>query len=110
MEFYFQNAKRRFEVPIYYELYDLLHDAAERKEDFADIDEDVASAVRESIKKYMKYYTFMDISDTYYTALILDPRVKGDLLLYELDDEDTGRKILQALRGNLHEKYPDTTN
>ncbi|EED14716.1 hypothetical protein TSTA_041910 [Talaromyces stipitatus ATCC 10500] len=92
------------------ELYDLLHDTAERKEDFADIDEDVTSAVRESIKKYIKYYTFMDISNTYYTALILDPRVKGDLLLYELDDEDTSRKILQALHGNLYKKYPDTTN
>ncbi|EED14760.1 hypothetical protein TSTA_042350 [Talaromyces stipitatus ATCC 10500] len=97
-------------VLIYYELYNLLHDAAERKEDFADIDEDIASAVRESINKYMKYYTFMDISNTYYTALILDPRVKADLLLYELDDEDTGRKILKVLRDNLHEKYPETTD
>lgn len=67
---------------------------AERKEDFADLNEDIASAVRESIKKYMKYYTFMDVSDIYYTALILDSRVKGDLLLYELDDEDAGRNIL----------------
>lgn len=88
----------------------MLHDAAERKEDFANIDEDIASAVRESINKYMKYYTFMDISDIYYTALILDPRVKGDLLLYELDNEDTGRNILQVLRDNLHEKYPKTTD
>lgn len=82
---------------------------AERKEDFADLDEDIASAVRGSIKKYMKHYTFMDVSDTYCTALVLDPRVKGDLLLYELDDEDTGRNILQALRDDLHRKYPGTT-
>ncbi|KAK9327703.1 hypothetical protein V1520DRAFT_348145, partial [Lipomyces starkeyi] len=27
-----------------------------------------------SVKKYMKYYTFMDVSDICYTALILDPR------------------------------------
>jgi hypothetical protein len=26
-----------------------------------------------------------------------------------LDDEDTGRNILQALRDNLHRKYPGTT-
>jgi hypothetical protein len=96
-------------VPVYYELHDLLHDTAERKEDFADIDEDIASAVKESIKKYMKYYTFMDVSDTYYTAMILDPRVKGDLLLYELEDKDTGREILQSLRDDLHSKYPETS-
>lgn len=88
----------------------MLHDAAERKEDFADIDEDIASTVREGTNKYMKYYTFMDISDTYYTALILDPRVKADLLLYELDDEYTGKKILKVLRDNPHEKYPETTD
>ncbi|KAJ5900204.1 uncharacterized protein N7473_004274 [Penicillium subrubescens] len=96
-------------VLVYYELHDLLHNVAERKEDFADLDEDIVSAVRESIKKYMKYYTFMDVSDIYYTALILDPCVKGDLLLYELDDEDTGRNILQALHDDLHCKYPGTT-
>jgi hypothetical protein len=56
----------------------------------------------------MKYYTFMDASDIYYTALVLGPRVKGDLLLYEMEDKDTGRKILQALRDNLHCKYPET--
>ncbi|KAJ5082681.1 hypothetical protein N7532_011724 [Penicillium argentinense] len=97
-------------VPVYYELHGLLHDAAERKEDFADIDEDIASAVRQSIKKYMKYYTFMDISDTYYTALILDPRVKGDLLLYELEDKATSREILQSLRDDLYSKYPETSD
>lgn len=104
-----KNPQVSLAVPVYYELHDLLHNVAERKEDFADLDEDIASAVRESIKKYMKYYTFMDVSDIYYTALILDPRVKGDLLLYELDDEDTGRNILQALRDDLHCKYPGTT-
>ncbi|EED24162.1 sugar transporter, putative [Talaromyces stipitatus ATCC 10500] len=94
-------------VPIYYEFYDVLHDAAERKEDFADIDEDIASAVRESINKYTKYYTFMDISDTYYTALILDPRIKADLIGRR---GDTGRNILNVLLDNLHEKYPKTTD
>jgi hypothetical protein len=78
--------------------------------DFADIDEDIASAVRQSIKKYIKYYTFIDVSDTYYTTLILDPRVKGDLLLYELEDKATSREILQSLRDNLHSKYPETSD
>lgn len=95
--------------PIYYELHDLLHDVAERMEDFADLTEDIASAVGGSIKKYIKYYTFMDASDLYYTALVLDPRVKGALLLNELGEENAGRNILQTLRDDLHRKYPGTT-
>mgnify|MGYP002718724600 CR=1 FL=1 len=96
-------------LPIYYELHDLLHDVAERKEDFADLTEDIASAVGGSIKKYIKYYTFMDASDLYYTALVLDPRVKGALLLNELVEENAGRNILQTLRDDLHRKYPGAT-
>jgi hypothetical protein len=96
-------------VPIYYELHDLLDEASERKERFINLDEDISLAVKEGMKKYKKYYTFMDASDTYYTALILDPRVKGDLLLEELEDEATGREILQALRDNLHRDYPVNT-
>ena len=93
-------------VPIYYELHDLVDEASERKGRFQDLDEDISSAVKEGMKKYKKYYTFMDTSDTYYTALILDPRVKGDLLLEELENEITGKEILQTLRDNLHRNYP----
>jgi hypothetical protein len=57
------------------------------------------------MKKYKKYYTFMDESDTCYTALILDPRVKGDLILKELDDIEAGNLILKAIRDNLHQNY-----
>ena len=57
------------------------------------------------LKKYKKYYTFIDESDTYYTALILDPRVKGDLILKELDDIEAGNLILKAIRDNLHQNY-----
>ncbi|EED14602.1 hypothetical protein TSTA_040810 [Talaromyces stipitatus ATCC 10500] len=96
-------------VLIYYELHDLLDEASERKERFQDLDEDISLAVKEGMKKYEKYYTFMDASDTYYTALILDPRAKGDLLLDELEDKATGREILQALRGNLHCDYSVAT-
>ena len=96
-------------VLIYYELHDLLDEASECKERFINLDEDISLAVKEGMKKYKKYYTFMDASDTYYTALILDPRVKGDLLLEELEDEATRREILQALRDNLHCDYPVNT-
>jgi hypothetical protein len=82
----------RLTIPVYYELHDLLHDAADCKEDFEDL---------------MKYYTFMDASDIYYTALVLDPRVKGDLLLFEIEGKETGRNILEALRDKLHSKYPE---
>ncbi|KAK9484588.1 hypothetical protein V1527DRAFT_469722 [Lipomyces starkeyi] len=50
----------------------------------------------------------MDESDTYYTALILDPRVKGDLIVGELEDKEAGNLILKAIRDNLHLKYPFT--
>ncbi|KAK9327637.1 hypothetical protein V1520DRAFT_374075 [Lipomyces starkeyi] len=63
-------------VPIYCELHDLLDEASERKGMFARVDEDIALAISDDMKKYEKYYTFMDESDTYYTALILDRRVK----------------------------------
>lgn len=87
-------------VPIYYELYDLLHEGS------SGLDYDIASAMKEGMKKYKKYYTFMDESDTYYTSVILDPRVKGDLILSELDDKEAGNMILTAIRENLHQKYP----
>ncbi|EED22687.1 hypothetical protein TSTA_061750 [Talaromyces stipitatus ATCC 10500] len=96
-------------VPIYYELHDLLDEASKRKERFLDLDENISLAVKEGMKKYKKYYTFMDASDTYYTALILDPRVKGDLLLDKLEDEATRREILKALRDNIHRDYSVTT-
>ncbi|KAJ6168129.1 hypothetical protein N7497_000972 [Penicillium chrysogenum] len=88
-EFTLEKTTDQSRLPIYYELHDLLHDVAERKEDFADLTEDIASAVGGSIKKYIKYYTFMDASDLYYTALVLDPRVKG-ALLNELGEENAG--------------------
>ncbi|EED11899.1 hypothetical protein TSTA_110780 [Talaromyces stipitatus ATCC 10500] len=93
-------------VPIYYELHDLLDEASERKERFLDLDEDISLAVKEGMKKYKKYYTFMNASDTYYTAIVLDPRIKGDLFLDELEDETTRKEILQALCDNLHCDYP----
>jgi hypothetical protein len=58
--------------------------------------------VKEGMKKYQKYYAFMDISDTYYTALVLDPHIKGDLLLAELEDKVTGKDILKGLHENIH--------
>ncbi|KAK9320194.1 hypothetical protein V1517DRAFT_330049, partial [Lipomyces orientalis] len=60
-----------------------------------------------SIKKHNKYYSFMDESDMYYTTLVLDPRVKSNLTLEKLrEDNNSGRLILQAMRQNLHQQCP----
>ncbi|KAK9426842.1 ribonuclease H-like domain-containing protein, partial [Lipomyces doorenjongii] len=81
-------------IPIYYELHDFLHDVSEFKNDFAGFDRDIGLAVKEGIKKYNKYYSLMDESDVYYTALVLDPRVKGNLILQELrEDSNSGGLI-----------------
>ncbi|KAK9481732.1 hypothetical protein V1527DRAFT_455730 [Lipomyces starkeyi] len=81
-------------VPIYYELHDLLHDVSERRGTFSTIDMDIALAVQDEMRKYEKYYSFMDESDTFYIALLLDPRVKGDLIRQELsEDQESGRLI-----------------
>ncbi|KAK9482661.1 hypothetical protein V1527DRAFT_475715, partial [Lipomyces starkeyi] len=88
-------------VPIYCELHDFLHDASESKNGFVGLDLDIGLAVKEGIKKYNKYYSFMDESDMYYTAIVLDPRVKGNLTLEELrEDNNSGKLNLQAIRRN----------
>jgi hypothetical protein len=94
-------------VPIYYALHNILAKAAEQKGDFDNLDNNIAIAVREGMKKYNKYYTFIDVSDVYYTALILDPQIKGEMLVKELQaDGDSGRLILHELCSTLHQNYP----
>ncbi|KAJ5267683.1 hypothetical protein N7478_010491 [Penicillium angulare] len=92
-------------VPIYYELHELLEDMREGNGDFANLNQNIRAAVNEGMKKYEKYYSFMDDCDTYYTALVLDPRVKGELVLRELQDDNAGRMILETIRTNLHQVY-----
>jgi hypothetical protein len=48
----------------------------------------------------------MDESDTYYTALALDSRVKGGLIMEELQDKNAGNLILQTIQSSLHERCP----
>jgi hypothetical protein len=73
-----RNPQISLAVPIYYELLELLNDVKEGNGDFAKLDGDMIAAVKEGMKKYKKYYPIMDDCDTYYTALVLDPRVKGE--------------------------------
>ncbi|KAK9371946.1 uncharacterized protein V1513DRAFT_428057 [Lipomyces chichibuensis] len=65
------------------ELQDLLHDASERQGSFPRVVMHITLVVKSGMKKY-----FMDEIDTYYTALVLDPRVKGDLIRQDLSDDD----------------------
>ncbi|KAK9372472.1 uncharacterized protein V1513DRAFT_427577, partial [Lipomyces chichibuensis] len=67
---------------------------------------DIELAVKTGMKKGKKYYSFMDVIDTYYTALVLDQRVKGDLIRQELrEDYGAGRLILEAIQLELHREY-----
>ncbi|KAK9328844.1 hypothetical protein V1520DRAFT_344891 [Lipomyces starkeyi] len=66
-------------IPKYYN--DFLHDASESTNGFVGLDLDIGLAAKEEIKTYNKYYSFMDESDMYCTALVLDPRVKDNLIL-----------------------------
>ena len=84
----------------------MLDEGSELQGAFKELDPDIASAMKEGLKKYKKYYTFMDESAFYYTALVLDPRVKGDLIKRELEDKEASDLILTAIRNNLHLKYP----
>jgi hAT family C-terminal dimerisation region len=95
-------------LPMYYELHELLHDASDRCGQFSELDLDLVAAVNEGLKKYKKYYTFMDESDIYYTTTILDPRIKGELILKELSEEDAGKEIIGAIRLSIHSRYHPT--
>lgn len=59
-------------VLIYCELHDMLDEAASAQGEFSGINSELAAAVSLGIKKYKKYYEFMDAKDAYYIALILD--------------------------------------
>jgi hypothetical protein len=92
-------------IPIYYELHDMLEDAASAQGDFLGLSSDIALAVSAGTKKYKKYYELMDEQDAYYIALILDPRFKTLLLEKELG-QVTAPKVIRTVKEALHEQYP----
>ena len=65
-----------YAVPIYYDLHDILNNAADRTGEFIELDESISQAVHSSLMLYKKYYDFMDGLDVYYIALILNPWYK----------------------------------
>ena len=60
-------------LAIYYNLADLLQEVLDKEKKFKDINEDIIMAVKAGLKKYKKYYTFIDETNTYYVAALLDP-------------------------------------
>jgi hypothetical protein len=91
-------------IPIYYELHDVLNNAASREEEFSDLHPDISAAASAGLKKFQKYYDLMDSQDAYYVALMLDPRFKALLLEKELGSEAS--KIINHIKDLLHEQYP----
>lgn len=95
-------------IPHYYDLHDLLHQGAAREGSFGDLDNDIVAAIDQGLQKYRKYYAYMDQTDAYYTALLLDPRVKGDLLRRELDEE-AAEKVIDDIRQSIYKEYSKPT-
>ena len=94
-----------YAVPIYYDLHNLINNAANREGEFQTLDKDIAAAVGSALGKYSKYYDLIDGLDIYYIALILNPRYKTRLLEQELGDE-ASNLIIQNIKEVLHQEYP----
>lgn len=73
---------------VYLELSDLLQAVSDREDNFSDCQNDIAEAVKAGMLKFDKFYSFMDESYTYYTANILNPRLKPKRLKAILGKED----------------------
>ena len=93
-------------LPVYYELHDLLTDASLCQGIFGELRPGIALAATRGLKKYEKYYSLMDDNDLCYTAAVLDPRIKGELILGEVGNSEEGESIIQTIRENFANWYP----
>ncbi|KAK9246143.1 hypothetical protein V1506DRAFT_457591, partial [Lipomyces tetrasporus] len=80
-------------IALYYELEELFQDASNREGLFKDADQ-------------VLYFGFVDEVNTYYIAMILDPRFKCELLKQELEDDVAASFLITQLRDFLHRHYP----
>ncbi len=64
----------------------MLIDAIAMREKFTNLNINISLAVSAGMKKYRKYYDFIDTQNTYYIALVFDPRFKTLLLEKQLDE------------------------
>lgn len=90
---------------LYYELLDYLQEIKDKEGDYMFIQDGVSKAIALGLKKYEKYYTFMDEQNTHYIAALLDPRIKCKLLQRELDQEGY-ETLMSQIRSYLHKQYP----
>jgi hypothetical protein len=97
-----------YAVPIYYDLHELLNNAASQEGEFLTLHADIAAAVNISLQQYQKYYDFMDGLDIYYIALTLNPRYKSKLLEQELGVD--GNAIVENIKAILHSLYPGVSS
>ncbi|KAL4860297.1 hypothetical protein BDV12DRAFT_205287 [Aspergillus spectabilis] len=93
-----QRPQLNLDAPIFYTLHDQVR--------FKDLDKDISSAIAGGSKKYAKYYSLVDDCNIYYTAHLLDPRFKGDLLRQELTESTTAELIINDVNNTLHTDYP----
>lgn len=93
-----------FSLSVYWELFDLLQAVSGREANFRNCHDEIAEAAKAGMLKFQKYYFFMDESNTYYTATILDPRFKLKWLKKMLGEGDY-ELIVGAIRSRLHARY-----
>lgn len=93
-----------FSLGVYWELFDLLQEVSDKEGNFSDCQDVIVEATKAGMLKFQKYYSFMDKSNTYYTAAILDPRFKHTLLKKKLDKEDY-ELIVGDIRSRLRAQY-----
>ena len=93
-----------YAVPIYYDLHEIMNDAANREGDYANLNEEIAVAVQSSLALYQKYYDLMDGLNVYYITLMLNPRYKTRLLEQELGIDARG--IIENIKEVLNLQYP----
>ncbi|OAF59133.1 hypothetical protein VC83_04176 [Pseudogymnoascus destructans] len=93
-------------VYLYFECKSFLEDAIDQKGDFASLDDDISKAVQVGLRKYEKYYAYMDHgSNIHYIAMMLDPQLKFEMLKEEFEDEDATNVVKEQIRTYLHDRY-----
>lgn len=93
-------------VYLYFECKSFLEDAIDQKGDFASLDDDISKAVQVGLRKYEKYYAYMDHgSNIHYIAMMLDPQLKFEMLKEEFEDEDAANVVKEQIRTYLHDRY-----
>jgi len=93
-------------IAIYYDLQDLLQEASDREEMFANISPAIQKAAKVAMEKHNKYYQIAAAHELYYVAGVLDPRVKSRFLQGELGE--CYPDALEKIRAFVQSRYTST--